>query len=402
VPGRTNRSRARSAAQLLVRNALFTARLRRRPVRPPEVDPPATEATRALPWLLRSGGAQVALDGPASLLRRVAELFETPLEPAAGDRPHLRAVGRDGGAGWELSVEGEAARPVDRWSLAGPLLPPLTTAQLAAEPGWSHLHAGAAVRHGRAIVVPGASGAGKSVLTVLLAHGHGLLSDEVVAIDRAQGVLRATPRPVSIKVRAHGPLTDVVPDDAPRDRQVWLAPSEVGTTAAGAVAPGLVVLPARDEGAEHATFEPIQRAEALEGLLANAFDLPRRPEERLADLAWLVASSAVGRLRYAEAADAVGVLDALAGADGPPVAAAAPVLVPVADGGDGPRRSAEALSVVLDGRAVILHRTSRAVARLDPAGTELWLRLDGRPHDAADPAFLAELDDLDLIEGDLP
>jgi hypothetical protein len=64
-------------------------------------------------------------------------------------------------------------------------------------PGWL-LHAAALDVNGRALVLCGASGAGKTTLTLALtARGHRLLSEEVVWIDNAATV-RGLPRPIHI------------------------------------------------------------------------------------------------------------------------------------------------------------------------------------------------------------
>ncbi len=66
-----------------------------------------------------------------------------------------------------------------------------------AAPGWL-LHAAALEVNGRALVLCGASGAGKTTLTLALAaRGHRLLTEEVVWID-AHGTVRGLPRPLHI------------------------------------------------------------------------------------------------------------------------------------------------------------------------------------------------------------
>jgi len=66
-----------------------------------------------------------------------------------------------------------------------------------AEPAWI-LHAAALVVNGRALVLCGASGAGKTTLTLALAaRGHRLLTEEVVWIDR-YATVRGLPRPLHV------------------------------------------------------------------------------------------------------------------------------------------------------------------------------------------------------------
>jgi hypothetical protein len=64
-------------------------------------------------------------------------------------------------------------------------------------PSWI-LHAAALDVHGRALVLCGASGAGKTTLTLALASlGFRLLTEEVVSIDKA-GVVHGLPRPIHV------------------------------------------------------------------------------------------------------------------------------------------------------------------------------------------------------------
>ena len=62
------------------------------------------------------------------------------------------------------------------------------------------LHAAVLERHGRAVILPGDPGAGKSTLTAALTlSGWRLLSDEITLIDRNDGLIVPLARPVSLK-----------------------------------------------------------------------------------------------------------------------------------------------------------------------------------------------------------
>ena len=62
------------------------------------------------------------------------------------------------------------------------------------------LHAAVLERNGRAVILPGDPGAGKSTLTAaLMLSGWRLLSDELTMIDRDDGLVVPLARPVSLK-----------------------------------------------------------------------------------------------------------------------------------------------------------------------------------------------------------
>lgn len=65
------------------------------------------------------------------------------------------------------------------------------------------LHAAVLERHGKAVILPGDPGAGKSTLTAALAlSGWRLLSDEITLIDRDDGRIVPLARPISLKNRS--------------------------------------------------------------------------------------------------------------------------------------------------------------------------------------------------------
>jgi HprK-related kinase A len=65
------------------------------------------------------------------------------------------------------------------------------------------LHAAVLERHGKAVILPGEPGAGKSTLTAaLMLSGWRLLSDEMTMVDRDDGLIVPLARPVSLKNRS--------------------------------------------------------------------------------------------------------------------------------------------------------------------------------------------------------
>lgn len=75
------------------------------------------------------------------------------------------------------------------------------------------LHAAVLEKNGRAVILPGDPGAGKSTLTAALAlSGWRLLSDELTLIDRDDGLIVPLARPVSLKNRSIDVIREAFPD----------------------------------------------------------------------------------------------------------------------------------------------------------------------------------------------
>ena len=74
------------------------------------------------------------------------------------------------------------------------------------------LHAAVLERHGRAVILPGDPGAGKSTLTAALAlSGWRLLSDEITLIDRVDGHIVPLARPISLKNQSIALIREAFP-----------------------------------------------------------------------------------------------------------------------------------------------------------------------------------------------
>ena len=89
--------------------------------------------------------------------------------------------------------------------------------------GYLLLHASAAERNGRAVLMTGISGAGKSTLAALLmARGWRLMGDEFVLLDPVTGLAHAFPRLISLKNEAIPVMEAALPN-------ARFGPSLVGT-----------------------------------------------------------------------------------------------------------------------------------------------------------------------------
>jgi hypothetical protein len=146
------------------------------------------------------------------------------------------------------------------------------------------LHAGAVVRGGDALLLPGAMDVGKSTLVVaLLERGSAYLSDELGAIDPITGRLYPFPKLISLDDDAlrhldglEGRLVDRR-DTGIALPQRYVRPNDVGSQVADPTrARWIVFLSAERSGPPR--LESIARAEAVERMAANCFNLFRYRE----------------------------------------------------------------------------------------------------------------------------
>lgn len=348
--------------------------------------------------VLRYGpvAASVVLEGDLTLddpdLAGLPGRMEAPTA-ASSEARELRF--RRVAEGIEVGSGDSTAAAVPAPAVAGPVLAQLTRWLLADEEHWPHLHAAAFSLHGRAVVVAGTSGTGKTTLAVSAATtGAPVLNDEIVAVDREAGLVRAVARPLSVKPTGRSWIADATDLVPPGVDQVWWVDVEaIGGRPSDAAPPGIVLLAERRPGL--ATCRTVSRSTAVVHLIDHAFDVTVDPAGRLRDLAWLAASSQCVRLGYDDPTDALAALDGVASRPVEPGTVEA--LVDQEPTGAW-MRARTVHSVVIDDRAV-LHdeRTGRVVA-LDVRGTALWRAIGEGAEDPRDRPFLDELVELGLLE----
>jgi len=143
-----------------------------------------------------------------------------------------------------------------------------------------HVHAAVASLGGRAVILPGRSGAGKTTLVTALAlAGWDYLSDEVAALDLRRDVVRPYPRPLALEEGSWGlfPGSDHRwPDGVPAlvtDLRLLLPDTMGGASGPPEAArPVAFVFPEVVAGVTTALV-PMGRAEALERLVSLTFNL---------------------------------------------------------------------------------------------------------------------------------
>lgn len=139
---------------------------------------------------------------------------------------------RQGGQRTFTVLSGDTVYRLTRPDLADRLF--VTLAHLVAVNIRSHylVHASCVSRNGRASVMPGPSGIGKSTLSsYLVSRGMGFFSDEVAPLQRGTGLVDPFPRRVGVRPGPVDDLVDGLPAEileSPTDRKKLVDPSLLG------------------------------------------------------------------------------------------------------------------------------------------------------------------------------
>jgi hypothetical protein len=184
------------------------------------------------------------------------------------------------------------------------------------------LHAAVLERNGRAILLPGEPGAGKSTLTAALAlSGWRLLSDEIALIRLNDGLLLPLARPVNLKnasidiIRQRYPQAVFGPVslDTHKGTVAHLKPPEEAVARMDMPAlPAWVVFPRWEAGAP-ARFQTRSRADTFIYAGDNAFNYSLLGEAGFLALQGLIDRCECLDFRYGELEDALTAFDGLAG-----------------------------------------------------------------------------------------
>ncbi len=177
-------------------------------------------------------------------------------------------------------------------------------------------------RGGRALILPGPAGAGKSTLSAALALGGQwrLLSDELALIDPATGLVVPLPRPVRLMngvietIRSLAPSSQVgaSTNNAARDRVSYLRPPADAVLRSDERAlPAWIVLPRYQAGAT-TELRPMARAHAFMALVDNAFNYSVHGRAGFKALAKVVGCCECHELVSGHIAESVAALNHLA------------------------------------------------------------------------------------------
>jgi len=222
------------------------------------------ELARALQALYPSLPSWLA--GSGTRLKVNLRVQSHPLDPGRYQ------VVRPGRPALEIGVEHELL-PAVEWAINTEALALLGRRYLL-------LHAGAVGCAGRGLLLPAASGCGKTVLVAaLLRAGFAYLSDEVAALDPASGRLLPFAKSLCLKrggrqalLSRYPELGTMLPHCHRGGELVWYLRPPEGVLPAAPLPVRHLILPRYTEGARTALV-PIARSQALATILQQSFNL---------------------------------------------------------------------------------------------------------------------------------
>lgn len=266
-------------------------------------------------------------------------------------------------------------------SALGALVAAVNLAALDAEPSALHLHAGAVVRNGTALVVVAPRQTGKTTtIAHLVERGWAYVTDETVSLASAARRITGFPKPLSIKPAGVGlveHLTEAMipPFSADPDLQATGYRFVPASNSGAAIAQGgearLAVLLKRDTAspAAVATSREVPPADAVVRMMQEVFDAERHGSAalRLAEFAAGVVCHEVTVGTPQSTAALIETLFENAAAVNHPVE----LLEPSTQLPDG------VVTIRIGDRYVVHHTGSGVIFALDRAGSNIWSELGG-------------------------
>jgi hypothetical protein len=210
------------------------------------------------------------------LANLIENLFGALAGPDEDDADLYELVEREDGSGEVRRNGSVVAVTAVPGELVSYLLGHVNAAARAASQQYLLLHAAAASVDDRAVLVPGRSGAGKSTLVVrLVEQGLTYLTDDTVALDPVQGVIRPFPKPIVLRKGSWAQAPQLAPaaEHARYDFGEWVIdPRRIRPCPPPQAAiPHAIVLP-RYEPGRRTRLEELRRSEALLELATTALN----------------------------------------------------------------------------------------------------------------------------------
>jgi HprK-related kinase A len=182
------------------------------------------------------------------------------------------------------------------------------------------IHAAVVERDGRALLLPGRPGAGKSTLcAALVLAGWRLLSDELTLVDLQEGRIWPLARPISLKNDAIQIIRDMAPDavfgppavDTRKGTVAHMQPPSPSVRRSQETAvPQWIVMP-RFVADQALQLDPISKANAFWGVADNSINYEILGEMGFTALVRLIDECRCYTLTHRDVVDAVAVLDGL-------------------------------------------------------------------------------------------
>ncbi len=310
----------------------------------------------------------------------VEALFADLPEPSRSDRTQRFVLRFDPRADpvWLVSGPRVGEEPASQVDVALVyLMAAVNLCALDAEPEHLHLHAAAATRSGRAVVVAAERNTGKTTtIAHLVARGWGFVTDETVRLPADPRRIGGFPKPLSIKPYSSALVEHfapwMIPPVGQEDGLVRFVP--VGASGASVVdggTPHLVVLLKRpfDDRITGPAVKQLHPADAVVALMQETLDAERHGAAALR-LAELAARSQCVELTIGTPAETADTIEHLFDAE--PAAACHVALLPPSEA-----VSPGVVSVALGDRAVLHDTETGRVLALDEGATRIWRRVGG-------------------------
>ncbi|MCP5027193.1 MAG: hypothetical protein GY929_13005 [Actinomycetia bacterium] len=342
-------------------------------------------------FTVAAGPYRAAVSLPPQLEAAARSTLRDLIVDTDDEVPYQATVEPDGPGSFSLSADGRlfhqgvAAEKVPDY-----LIRMLLLAELDANPGVLHLHAGLVALEGQGVTIAGLSGAGKTTLvTHLVRSGFDYGSEERVAIDPDQLTASTFPKPVSLVPGSFALFPELDPSVTGCGQATameWQVPGSTigagGTVSHAAV--DLVVQVNYERGAA-ARLEPMHPATAAAVLLADSPDASRFGDRSLVVAAQFCAQARCVRLVYSQLVDADRLVREALTSDNPdPPADVAIVAARAGTALAGPPSPDERVSwllprgaVLVDGRILAPTDDGSRLVELDDQASAWLMLLDG-------------------------
>lgn len=265
------------------------------------------------------GGATARLEADDADAARILDFLCASMAlPAAGDPSATFRLGTATGAMAVYCDDAMLYRDPSLTSVAAIFLERVLEHLIRTCTGGMLLHAAAVARDGKALVLAGKTGAGKTTLaTWLVCRGFDYLTDELVHVDMQATCVSGFARPLHLKEPAHALFAGVIDMDggdaimaSPLGTHV--SPNRLGVRVARRARPCALVLPAYRAGAP-LDLRPLAKAQAATRLMGCLVNARERPQHAFGEVAGLVQAVPAFAMTYSDLEEAGAQLEAMLG-----------------------------------------------------------------------------------------